>query len=53
MEAAEPIKYVTPSENLVEEKINFIEELNIKENNKEYKIKLGIKENQNYLVIKS
>ena len=53
MEAAEQIKYVTPSENLVEEKINFIEELTIKKNNKEYKIQLGIKENQNYLVIKS
>ena len=53
MEAAEPIKYVTPSESLIEEKINFVEELTIKKNNKEYKIQLGIKESQNYFVIKS
>ena len=53
MEAAEPIKFKTPSESLIDEKIDFVEELTIKKNNEEYKIQFGIKENQNYLVIKS
>ena len=53
MEAAKPILFKTPSESLNEEKIDFIEELTSKKNNEEYKIQFGIKENQNYLVIKS
>ena len=53
MEAAKPIKFFTPKENINEEKIDFIEELSIKQENKEYKILFGIKDNKNELVIKS
>ena len=53
MEAAKPIKFFTPKENINEEKIDFIEELSIKQENKEYKILFGIKGNKNELVIKS
>ena len=47
MEDAEPIVYETKESN---NEINFIEELKIKKKNEEYKMQLGIKENN--LVIK-
>ena len=53
MEAAKPIKFETPSESSIEEKIDFIEELTIKKNNEEYKVQFGIDKNKNYLVLKS
>ena len=53
MEAAEPIKFLTPLDNLNEEKIDFVDELIVKNNNKVYKIQLGIEQNKNDLVIKS
>ena len=50
MEAAELIQIETPMTCIDNEKINFIEELIIKKEEKEYKIKFGTKEND--LVIK-
>ena len=50
MEAAEPIHIETPMTSIDNEKINFIEELIIKKEAKEYNIKFGTKEND--LVIK-
>ena len=50
MEAAEPIQIETPMTSIDNEKINFIEELIIKKETKEYNIKFGTKEND--LVIK-
>ena len=50
MEAAEPIQIETPMTCIDNEKINFIEELIIKKEAKEYNIKFGTKEND--LVIK-
>ena len=47
MEDAEPIEYETKESN---NDINFIEEIKIKKENEEYKMQLGIKENN--LVIK-
>ena len=45
MEAAEPIKMETPKPNIDNTKIDFIEELKVKNENEEYKIQFGIKEN--------
>ena len=53
MEAAKPIKYETPSENINGENFDLVKELIIKKNNEKYKIQLGTRENNNYLVIKS
>ena len=50
MEAAEPIKYETKKPILENTKIDFIEELSVKQEKEEYKIKFGIKDN--YLAIK-
>jgi len=50
MEAAEPIKYETKKPILENTKIDFIEELSVKQEKEEYKIKFGIK--ANYLAIK-
>ena len=52
MEAAAPIKIETPKPSIEEDKINFIEELLIKNENNEYKIQFGITENKNELVIR-
>ena len=52
MEAAAPIKIETPKPSIEEDKIDFIEESFIKNENNEYKIKFGIKENKNELVIR-
>ena len=53
MEAAKPIKYETPSESINGENFDLVKELIIKKNNEKYKIQLGTRENNNYLVIKS
>ena len=53
MEAAKPVKSETPSESINSENFDLVEELTIKKNNEKYKIQLGTKENNNYLVIKS
>ena len=50
MEAAEPIKYETKKPIFENTKIDFIEELSVKQEKEEYKIKFGIKDN--YLAIK-
>ena len=52
MEAAAPIKIETPKPSIEEDKINFIEELLIKNENNEYKIQFGITENKNELVMR-
>ena len=53
MEAAEPVKCDTPSVNSYADNFDLIEELVAEKNNEKYKIQLGTKENNNYLVIKS
>ena len=53
MEAAKPVKGETPSESLNNENFDLVEELTIKKNNEKYKVQLGTRENNNYLVIKS
>ena len=53
MEAAKPVKTETPSESINSENFDLVEELTIKKNNEKYKVQLGTRENNNYLVIKS
>ena len=53
MEAAKPVKSETPSESINSENFGLVEELTIKKNNEKYKVQLGTRENNNYLVIKS
>ena len=50
MKAAKPIQFETPKSILNKEKINFFEEIKIKKEKEEYKIQLGIKEDD--LIIK-
>ena len=52
MEAAEPIKFITPKPFIDNEKINFIEELNFVKENEKYTVQFGVKENKNDLFIK-
>ena len=52
MEAAEPIQFITTDVNFEEEKIDFIENILIKKENEEYKIKFGIIKSKKKLVIK-
>ena len=52
MEAADPIQFITPKQNIENEKIDFIEELKVIKENENYKIQFGLKENKNDLTIK-
>ena len=52
MEAAEPIQYETTKPNDDNSKIDFVEEMSINKEKKQYKILLGKKENKEELVIK-
>ena len=52
MEAAEPVKFVTPRQTELIYKINFIEELIIKKEREVYKLQFGIRENNNEMIIK-
>ena len=52
MEAAKPIQFITPKQSIDNEKIDFIEELNVIKEIEKYNIKFGIKENKNELIIK-
>ena len=52
MEAAEPVKFMTPRKTELIYKINFIEELIIKKDREIYQLQFGIKENNNEMIIK-